>query len=113
MGKSHSGALTTKARVCEACAIETAAKGISIGPGKGTDLSIGVEILVATHGPTLMLSVGGKSRLVEWRTDARTGAEAPNLRRHGVVSMCRYVISLERDVEVPMIRGHRLTNWEI
>jgi hypothetical protein len=100
--KSHPSALAAEASVGEAsgAAIQPRrGKSISVGCGEGVDLGVGTEVLVGAKRGAL---VGGKARLVEGRSDAWPGAEAPGLRWH---EEAIFKVGLVAGMRVPTAKG--------
>jgi hypothetical protein len=80
--ESHPSALAAEASVGKATAATVQprrGKGIAVGGGERVNLGVGTEVLVGAKGGAL---VGGEAGLVEGRSNAWPGAEAPGLRWH-------------------------------
>lgn len=86
MRKTHSSTLAAKTCVGEALsAAQTSSSESSVNTRKGSQLRIGVEILIRAQMATLRLAVRRKATLVIGRRDGRpSGAKAPELWRHQV-----------------------------
>lgn len=86
--ETHSCTLTTKPRIGEPLAIEAGcSKSIAVGSREGSQLCVGIQVLVPAQMSTLLLGMGGEATLVVWSCHSRPPAETPKLRwRHVVLS---------------------------
>lgn len=109
VSKAHSSALATEATIESGRTVHASSIEVAIHARKRANLCTGSQILVASQGATLRLSMGGESRLVKGRPDTWSGSEAvADLRSHIVGNRrCHVWLSLVRRGTVVVIIVYR------
>lgn len=92
VSKAHSSALATEAAIESRGTVHASSIEVAIHARKRADLCTGSQILVASQGTTLWLSMGWETRLMKGRPDTWSGSEAvTDLRSHVVGDRRCYV----------------------
>lgn len=110
VSKAHSSALATEAAIESRRTAHASSIEVAIHARKRANLCTGSQILVASQGATLWLSMGGESRLMEGCPNTWSGSEAiADLRSHIVGNRrCHVWLSLVRRGTVVIVIVHRL-----